>query len=87
MLVSHHHHVPFSFLLGVFREGNGIFLEDVDEHIVEQCFHHLIGALECRAGICRWSEVIGQLIYFFEASGICVGSPRPCGLPRILNSN
>ena len=23
----------------------------------------------------------------FEASGICVGSPRPCGLPRILNSN
>ncbi len=22
-----------------------------------------------------------------EASGICVGSPRPCGLPRILNSN
>ena len=38
-------------------------------------------------GIMLHKDALLKGALHFEASGICVGSPRPCGLPRILNSN
>lgn len=57
---------PVLFLFRVFREGDGIFFEDLDEDIVEEGFHDLVRALEGRAGIRRRREIIREFIEFLD---------------------
>ena len=51
------------------------------------CCIHADDLLRHRRGHCQQTDAAGDIDEKYEASGICVGSLRPCGLPRILNSN
>ena len=53
-------------MFGVFREGDGVFLEDMDEDVVKELFHDNIRVAEGRASICWRREVIRQFLDFFD---------------------